>query len=237
MANKYLFADLLLFTSGEGDEATSPSLAIENESIDASSSSLEVPIATYYMQDGCKRGRFHNGKQIPVCWSFILYSQRGRQSNVSLFCSWKRGNWGFQRIVGSAHCKFIARVWHCKRGHFSNGNQPPDCHWIFVFLRRWRAGNAAILHVDWCLQHIVVSTNFSLKAWHAFPTKVNTHLPLWARGPLWRPPSGHSFPSLHSIYLPLSGLIRVAAPFWIPSKIRPFPGSPSGSSPSARVSP
>ena len=43
---KYLFADLLLFTSGEGDEAMSPSLAAENAAIDASSSSLEAFIAT-----------------------------------------------------------------------------------------------------------------------------------------------------------------------------------------------
>ena len=34
---KRLFADLLLFTSGEGDEATSPSFAAENATIDASS--------------------------------------------------------------------------------------------------------------------------------------------------------------------------------------------------------
>ena len=45
-ANKYLFADLLFFTAGEGDEATSPSVAAENAAIDASSSSLEAPIAT-----------------------------------------------------------------------------------------------------------------------------------------------------------------------------------------------
>ena len=46
MANKYLFADLLLFTSGEGDEATSPSLTAENSGIDGSSALLEALIAT-----------------------------------------------------------------------------------------------------------------------------------------------------------------------------------------------
>ena len=45
--NKYLFADLLLFESGEGDEATSPSFPAENAVIDASNSSLEAPIATF----------------------------------------------------------------------------------------------------------------------------------------------------------------------------------------------
>ena len=37
---KCLFADLSVFTSGEGDEATSPSFAAENAAIDAFSSSL-----------------------------------------------------------------------------------------------------------------------------------------------------------------------------------------------------
>ena len=50
---KYLFANLSLLTSREGDEVTSPSCATENEAIDASSSSLEALIATRYMQRGC----------------------------------------------------------------------------------------------------------------------------------------------------------------------------------------
>ena len=45
-ANKYLFADIFLFKSGEGDEATSPSCVVENAGIDASSALLEVLIAT-----------------------------------------------------------------------------------------------------------------------------------------------------------------------------------------------
>ena len=44
-ANKYLFADLLLFTSGEGDEVTSPSFIAQNSGIDASSALLEALIA------------------------------------------------------------------------------------------------------------------------------------------------------------------------------------------------
>ena len=46
MANKYLFADLLLFESGEGDERTSPSFPAANAGIDASSALLEALIAT-----------------------------------------------------------------------------------------------------------------------------------------------------------------------------------------------
>ena len=43
---KSLFADLPVFTSGEGDEETSSYFAAENQGIDASSSSLEAVIAT-----------------------------------------------------------------------------------------------------------------------------------------------------------------------------------------------
>ena len=71
-ANKYLFADLLFFTAGEGDEATSPFVPAANAAIDASSSSLEASIATFYMRGAYEREQFHNGKQIPVCPSFIL---------------------------------------------------------------------------------------------------------------------------------------------------------------------
>ena len=45
-ASNYLFASLLLSTSGEGDEATSPSFASANVGIDASSTLLEALIAT-----------------------------------------------------------------------------------------------------------------------------------------------------------------------------------------------
>ena len=48
-ANKYLFANLLLFTNGEGDEATSPSFAAADTGIDASNALLEALIATYQM--------------------------------------------------------------------------------------------------------------------------------------------------------------------------------------------
>ena len=218
-ANEYLFADLLLFTSGEGDEATSSSFAAEILWIDAFSALLEALIAIWEMQWGCERERFTPGKQLPVCRSFTFYEQRGLRGTVSLFCNTLSSNWGFQRIAGSAHCKFIAHMWPYERGHFSDGNQAPDCHRNVCCLRRWRAGNAAILRIDWRLQRVVVSTHLSLDACDVFPTHGNTHLPGRATGPLWLPPSGHFFPSLRSIYPSRSGLIRVATPFWIPSEI------------------
>ena len=45
MANKYLFADLLFFTSGDGDKATSPIFTTRYMAIEASSASLEGLIA------------------------------------------------------------------------------------------------------------------------------------------------------------------------------------------------
>ena len=84
-ANKYLFADLLLSSSGEDDEATSPSFASANAGIDASSALLEALIATWYMQWGCERERFTRGKQIPVCRSFTFCQRRGRRGDVALF--------------------------------------------------------------------------------------------------------------------------------------------------------
>ena len=56
MANKCLFADLIFFTSGEGNEATSPSFSAKYAAIAAPSSSLEALIATWYMRRGCEGG-------------------------------------------------------------------------------------------------------------------------------------------------------------------------------------
>ena len=49
-ANKCLFADLLLFESGEGDEATSPSFTTSYASIQASSPLLEALISAWCVQ-------------------------------------------------------------------------------------------------------------------------------------------------------------------------------------------
>ena len=70
---KCLFADLSVFTSGEGDEATSPSSVAQNEAIDASSSSLEALIGNSYMQMGCDVSTLPTANKIPVCRSLIVY--------------------------------------------------------------------------------------------------------------------------------------------------------------------
>ena len=65
-ANKYLFADLLVFTNGKGDEETSTYFAPENAGIDACSSSLEAPIATYHMQGDA------NGSGLPAANKYLF---------------------------------------------------------------------------------------------------------------------------------------------------------------------
>ena len=52
MAKKDLFANLYIFTSGEGDEATSPSFLIHYMAIEASCASLEVLIASFLPASG-----------------------------------------------------------------------------------------------------------------------------------------------------------------------------------------
>ena len=76
-ANKNLFTDLEVFTSGGGDEATSPSFTDENEAIGASSSSVEALNATRYMYRGCDGSTLPMANKIPVCQPLSIYKQRG----------------------------------------------------------------------------------------------------------------------------------------------------------------
>ena len=69
------------------------------------------------------------------------------------------------------------------------------------------------------------------------PNIGNTHLHQWATGPLWHPPSGHFFPSLHSNSPSWSNYIWVVVPSWFLSNSILFPGSPSYLGPLARGSP
>lgn len=73
LADRYLFTNLPLFGSGEGDDTMSPSFATKNTTINASSASLEVLLAIYNMQVGCEGDHFANGKPLLVCQSFVLF--------------------------------------------------------------------------------------------------------------------------------------------------------------------
>ena len=84
-ANNYLFPNLLFFTDGERNKATSPSFSATDKGNDASNALLEALIATKQMQWGCKWEQFTHGEQLPVCQSFPFYERRGRRGNVALF--------------------------------------------------------------------------------------------------------------------------------------------------------
>ena len=72
-ANKYMFAYILLFTSGQRYEATSPYFVAENGAIGASSASLEVLIASLVPAGGiAKETTFSTtGKLLTTVESFF----------------------------------------------------------------------------------------------------------------------------------------------------------------------
>ena len=84
--NKYLFANLILFTSREGDGATPPSFLAENAAIDTSNSSLERSLQLGICREDVGGDCTHS-KQILVCRSLIVYTRKGRRGNIALFCS------------------------------------------------------------------------------------------------------------------------------------------------------
>ena len=111
MANKYLFDDLLLFESGEGEEATSPSLATENESIDASSSSLEAPIATHHiggMQTGIVPQRQTNTYFPIFCYLRAKRATRKRHPLLQLKTN--------RLILPARHWKRSLQLITCREG-------------------------------------------------------------------------------------------------------------------------
>ena len=122
-ANKCLFANLLLFASGEGDEATSPSFTTSYASIQASSASLEMPISAWYLQWGWKSEYFTHGKQMPICQSFTFCERRGRRGNVALFYNKLRVDPSFQPITGNAHFSLVRSVKMEKRVLYTTANK------------------------------------------------------------------------------------------------------------------
>ena len=135
--NKYLFANLLLFASGEGDEATSPSFTTSYALIQASSPSLETLILALYVQWGCKCEYVTHGKQMPACQSFTFCERRGRRGNVALFYNKLRADPSFQRIDGNGHFRLVRSVGMQMRTVCPR--QTNTCLPIFYFLRVERA--------------------------------------------------------------------------------------------------
>ena len=177
-ANNYLFANLFLFTSREGDQATSPSFTTQYIVIEASRKSLEALIASLLPACG-------PGKEATFLMAIRLLII------VRLLVACADGKWATTpSCVLMGACNTLLQV----RIHRS-------------------------MHVT------------------RIPNIGNTHLPRRVIGPLWHPPSGHFFPSLHLNYPSRSGYIWVVVPFWFPSNSVLFPGSPSCASPLACGSP
>ena len=136
MANKYLFANLLLFASGEGDEATSPSFTTSyaDPSFQPIAGNAHFSLVRSV---GMKSEPFTHGKQMPICQSFTFCERRGRRGNVALFYNKLRADPSFQPIAGNAHFSLVRSVGMEKRALYQW--QTNDCLPIFYFLRAKRA--------------------------------------------------------------------------------------------------
>ena len=176
--NNYLFADLFLFMSGEGDVASSPSFTTCYAAIEASSASLEALIASL----------------LPAC---------GPTKEATFLMA-------IRLLIA------VGLLVACK-----------DSEW---------ATTTSCMSMGACNALLQARIHRSMHVMH-IPNIGNTHLPRRPTGPLWRPPSGHFFPSLRLNYPSWSGYIWVVVPFWFPFNSVLFPDSPSCSSPLAHGSP
>ena len=144
MANKYLFDDLLLFMSGEGDEATSPSVTDENSGIDGSSALLEASIPTQQMPGGMRTGAVYPRQT--NTYLLIFYFLRAETATR------QRRHLLQLKIRG---LMFPARCWKrssqhstcsggCEWERFTHGKQIPVCRSFTFYERRERRGNVAL---------------------------------------------------------------------------------------------
>ena len=85
MEKNYLITFFTFVCGAEGDGAMSPSFVVENEAIEASSSSLEGLIATRCSRGDVNGGIFSTANKMPVCQSLSVYKRREQRGNVALF--------------------------------------------------------------------------------------------------------------------------------------------------------
>ena len=87
MANKCLFTNLLVFTSGEGNKATFPSFAIHNALIESSNTSLEALIAGLLPVSGiAKEATFLTAIELLIAIRQLFACADGKRS-TSAFCA------------------------------------------------------------------------------------------------------------------------------------------------------
>ena len=86
-ANKYLFAELLFFMSGEGEETTSPSFTTRYAAIEASSASLEALIASVLPACGtAKEATFPTTINLLIAVGLLFLAQMASGQRCHLAC-------------------------------------------------------------------------------------------------------------------------------------------------------
>ena len=137
--NKGLFANRLLFASGEGDDAASPSFTTSYAQIEASSTLLDTLIVNWYMQWECKREHSTHSKQILVCQSLVLGIGEGHQKKSSPFAVVNAAINGPSALLEALIATRRKRVgW--KREHLVNGKWLPICQSFLLYEWRGRRG-------------------------------------------------------------------------------------------------
>ena len=128
---------IFFLCSVEGDGTMSPSLAIVKVLIEASRASLEVLIATWYMQLGCKREHSTHGKQRPICQSLLFVSGEGATSNffTTRYKSIQASIASLETLIASWYMQ-----WGCKPKHFNHGKQMLVCQSFTFCKQRGRRG-------------------------------------------------------------------------------------------------
>ena len=236
MANKYLFADLFLFKSGEGDEATSPSFAVEMQG-------LMLPARCWKRSlQQSKWSGDANGSGLPTANNylfadlFFFMSGEGDEvtspSFTTRYVAIEASSTSLEALIAS----LLPACGPVKEATFPMAIRLliavgslvacTDSEWVTTpSCMSMGACNALLQACIRCSMHVTRIPNIG-----------NNHLPQQATGSLWRPPSGHFFPSLRLNYPSWLGYIWIVVPFWFPSNSVLFPGSPSCLSPSARGS-
>ena len=207
MANKCLFANLLLFGSEEGDEATSPSFTTNYTSIQASSPSLETLISAWCVQWDANCEHVNHGKQMPVCQSFsFLRAERATRQRHPLLQQVTRLIQASSASHGNAHFSLVRSVGMQTASTFTHGKQMPVCQSFSFCERRGRRGNVALfynkLRIDPSFQRIAWKRSFQLGAFsgdanreHFTPRPTNASLPKYLLFKLAERAKRRAFPS------------------------------------------
>ena len=136
-----------------------------NMGIEASNTSPEALIATWYMQWGCDGEHFTHSKQSTYLPIFSLLYKRGSWGNFALFWTWNVGIEASSTLLEVLIATWCMQWW-CNKEHFTHGNQS-TCLPIFSFsgaqrATRQRCPLLKLKREDWCFQRIARSADYNL---------------------------------------------------------------------------